>query len=215
MNIYYKYPRTPHLAFSSPTSDDKMLDNHNHFIGKRVIVSTKLDGESTTLYPDHIHARSIDSGYHPSRTFVKALHGSLAYKITDGYRICGESLQAKHSIYYKDLLTYFFVFGVYNEHNFCLSWEDTVEYTKNIGLQTVPVLYDGIWDEHNIRSCYTGKTIIGGIEVGEAEGFVVRAANSFAYEDHYYNVAKFVSNHFKPGNIHWSQTTYEPNGIKK
>lgn len=75
MSIYTKYPRTYHLPWSkSCTDDDKVLQNINHFIGKEVIVTEKLDGENTSCYKDHIHARSIDSNNHPSRNWLKIMH---------------------------------------------------------------------------------------------------------------------------------------------
>lgn len=41
-----KYPRTPHLPWSEGmTSDDKMLKTTNIFVGNRVIVTEKLDGD--------------------------------------------------------------------------------------------------------------------------------------------------------------------------
>ena len=54
------------------SSDDKILDNHDHFIGKNVVVTVKLDGESTSFYSDgYMHARSLDSAFHNSRSYVK------------------------------------------------------------------------------------------------------------------------------------------------
>ena len=59
---YYKYPRTPHLPWSpGKTNDDKVLKDTSHFLGKEIVMSLKMDGEATTLYNNHMHARSIDS----------------------------------------------------------------------------------------------------------------------------------------------------------
>ena len=82
MNAYFKYPRTFHFAWSEGLSDDdKMLPSSTIFSGKKVVVTEKLDGENTTLYSDHIHARSIDSKHHPSRNWVKVLHGNIKHEI--------------------------------------------------------------------------------------------------------------------------------------
>ena len=74
---YTKYPRTWHL----PDSPNRGADgDHAHadyspFAGREVVVTEKLDGENTTIYADgHCHARSVASGYHPTRTWVR---GSL------------------------------------------------------------------------------------------------------------------------------------------
>lgn len=70
-----KYPRTPHLPWSPGASvDDVRLEGLDGFEGEEVVVTEKLDGENTTLYRDGLHARSMDSAHHPSRTWVKALH---------------------------------------------------------------------------------------------------------------------------------------------
>lgn len=74
-----KYPRTAHLPWSpGATSDDIYQGNLSPFAGKQVVVTEKMDGENTTLYRDFVHARSIDSRFHPSRTWVKALQANQA-----------------------------------------------------------------------------------------------------------------------------------------
>ena len=70
--MYKKYPRTFHLPFSEGVqSDDKIMKDLSSLEGKEVIVTYKMDGENTTLYRDHMHARSIDSAFHESRSWVK------------------------------------------------------------------------------------------------------------------------------------------------
>ena len=111
---YYKYPRTPHLPWSQGASaDDSLLKDSKLFEGQEVVITEKMDGENTTMYPDHIHARSIDSRHHPSRTWVKSLHGSIAHLIPQGWRLCGENLYAQHSIAYEGLKSYFYLFSVF------------------------------------------------------------------------------------------------------
>ena len=56
-----KYPRTWHLPWSpGATADDRVLDSVSHFYGREIVVTTKMDGECTTMYSDFLHARSID-----------------------------------------------------------------------------------------------------------------------------------------------------------
>lgn len=70
---HVKYPKTPHLPWSEKcTDDDKKLKDIQHFIGKEVVASIKMDGENTTMYDDKIHARSLNSN-HPSQDWVKGL----------------------------------------------------------------------------------------------------------------------------------------------
>lgn len=70
-----KYPRTPHLPWSpGASSDDVLLIDSQMFSGKQIVISEKMDGENTTLYTDHLHARSLDSRHHPAKTWVKQWH---------------------------------------------------------------------------------------------------------------------------------------------
>jgi len=200
---YVKYPRTFHLPWSlGKTNDDKVLDNTDHFKGKRVIVTEKLDGENTTLYRDFCHARSIDSSDHPSRHWIKGLRASL--DIPEDIRICGENLFAKHSIAYNKLESYFYAFSVWLENNYCMSWDETVVYLRDkLGIKIVPILYDGIWDINKIKNCWSGISKCG----SEQEGYVVRLADGFYYNEFDKSVAKFVRKNHVKTNKHWMQET--------
>ncbi len=117
-----KYPRTPHLPWSSgATSDDVRIVDLAGFEGRRVVVTEKLDGENTSLYRDGMHARSIDSRHHPSRDWVKGLQARIGYEIPDGWRLCGENMYARHSVAYDDLESFFYLFSVWNGRDECLA----------------------------------------------------------------------------------------------
>lgn len=207
-----KYPRTYHLPWSEGrTSDDKVLKNVEFFAGKEVVVTEKLDGENTTMYADYLHARSLDAKSHPSRNWVKTLHASIAHHIPSGWRICGENMYAKHSVYYEALRSYFYLFGIWNEQDNCLSWDDTVEWAQLIGLETAPVLYRGIFDEKKIKNLYTKQSVFG----GEQEGYVIRLAESFTYDDFTVSVGKFVRANHVQTNKHWMKQTIVPNQLIK
>jgi hypothetical protein len=89
-------------------SDDKVIQSVERFVGKRVILTEKMDGENTTLYSDYLHARSLDSRHHPSRDWVKRFQSEIGHNIPDNWRICGENLFAKHSVSYDNLDSYLF-----------------------------------------------------------------------------------------------------------
>jgi len=108
---YVKYPRTYHLPWSPGlTDDDRMLPSVSVFEGQEIVVTRKMDDENTTMYPDYLHARSLEEEHHESRGWVKRLHAEICWNIPQGWRICGENLFALHSIRYDDLLSYFLVF---------------------------------------------------------------------------------------------------------
>lgn len=204
----YKYQRTLHLPWSeSIGSDDKILKDVYAFLGREVVVTEKMDGENTTMYSDHYHARSLDSAHHPSRDMVKAMWGNVRHDIPEGWRVCGENLYAKHSIYYDNLKSYFYVFSIWNADNVCLSWDETVEWCEILGLVHVPVLYRGtfnssihqLWDESKRDTM---------------EGYVVRSAKSFHYAAFANNVAKFVRPKHVQTDQHWMHTNITPNKLE-
>ena len=246
---YHKYPRTYHVPWSEGLQNDDRRVETLDFISSepRIIITEKLDGENSNLYRDHYHARSIDSKDHPSRHWLKKLHATICYDIPDGWRISGENMYALHSVYYTELPTYFLVFGFYDENNICLSWDQTVEFCKVLGLTTVPVLYDGPWDMDAITKCFTGKSrfkgwtpntdrfqdafageifecfraeISAGVPIEEIafetqEGYVVRTAREFNYNEHEKYTCKWVrKGHVQCSNF-WMNEIVIPNKLLK
>ena len=74
---------------------------------------------------------------------MRALAGRVAHALPDGWRICGENTYGRHSIAYDRLPSYFQLFAVYDEHDTCLSWDDTEAWAARLGVDLVPVLYRG------------------------------------------------------------------------
>lgn len=195
--LKFKYPKTFHLPESkTTTSDDKILKSMDHFIGKSIVITEKRDGENTTIAKDYYHARSIDSKDHISRRFVKRCWGEMRHNIPDKMRICGENLFATHSIPYNNLKSYFEVFSIWNETH-CLSWAETIEYCELLNLITVPVLYEGIYDENVIMF------LIDTLNVDTQEGFVVRLSDGFEYNDFSKSIAKYVRENHVVTDKHW------------
>lgn len=206
-----KYPRTYHLPWSmGQTKDDRQLTDCRMFEDRYVVVTTKLDGENTSMYCNACHARSLDSRNHPSRDYVKNLWSRIAHDIPKGWRICGENMFAVHSIRYSDLEDYFFGFSIWDEKNICLPWEDTIEWFEILGIKPVKVLYSGMFDEKAIRELWSDDMW------EHSEGYVVRNADSFTYGGFRQNVAKFV----RAGHVntvkHWMHgKAIEKNGLNK
>lgn len=205
----FKYPRTYHFSFSEgATSDDKVASSDSIFTNKKIVVTEKLDGENTGLSRELCHARSLDSKDHPSRHHIKTLWGQIRYEIPEGFKIFGENVFAKHSIHYRELGSYFYVFAILNEETF-LSWEDTKEWANLLGLEIVPELYSGIGSLENIKNCWTGISRLG----GEQEGYVVRSIESYPYNNFATNVLKFVRKNHVSTSSHWMQEKITPNII--
>ena len=202
----HKYPRTPHLPWSPGASpDDLLLDSLDCFSGREVVITEKLDGENTTLYPEGLHARSIDGRHHPSRDWVKSLHGSIRHLIPAGFRVCGENLYARHSIAYEELRSYFYVFSIWNQDNLCLRWDETLEWSELLGLEVVPTLLRGRWDEAATRAL--------ALDFLRQEGYVVRTTAAFAYDDFGRHVAKWVRTGHVQTDEHWMFSEVVPNRL--
>lgn len=209
MTTYKKYPRTPHLPWSPGASaDDVWTEPEAHFAGKQIIITEKMDGENTTLYADHLHARSIDSKHHPSRSWVKGLHQQIAHQIPEGWRICGENLFARHSIGYEALPSYFMVFSIWDEHDRCLSWDQTGEWCALLGLELVPTLFEGLWDRQLVHD-FDAR-----LNLDQQEGYVVRTREGFAYEDFSAHIAKWVRANHVQTDQHWMYQEVIPNGLE-
>lgn len=197
---YVKYGRTMHLPWSPGIhDDDKALKDCSHFEGRRVIVTKKMDGENTSMYQDHIHARSIDSRGGEDRAWVKQFWSKIAHDLPDGWRICGENMWAEHSIHYSDLDSYFLGFSMWDELNHCLSWDETLDWFGIYGITPVPLLYDGIFSEqvmHDLEKTLSWE---------RDEGYVVRLADSFPYSAFKTSVAKYVRKGHVQTTKHWRQ----------
>lgn len=210
----YKYPRTYHLPFSPGiTSDDKIISDMSEFEGKEIVITTKMDGENTSIYMDgYVHARSLDSSNHVSRSWVKNYAAIISPQIYDFYkdermRVCGENMFAKHSIHYKNLKSYFYMFNVWLGE-MCSSWGFTEIVANEFNISIVPVLYKGPYDELAIKSVIPMLT-------ENDEGFVVRVTDTIKISEWSKKVAKYVrSNHIQTDQ-HWMNSKIIKNKLGK
>lgn len=208
MEQLYKYNRTYHLPHSEgKTSDDKTITDLSGFIGKEVVFSEKMDGENTSMYTNHYHARSLDSNNHPSRNYVKGIWGRIRYDIPEGWRVCGENLYAKHSIYYDNLRDYFMCFNIWNAENMCLNIDETLEWCDLLDIVHVPILYRGVFDMDFLMNFH--KTL----DTTKQEGFVMRLADSFHYDDFSKSVCKWVRKGHVQTDKHWTSEKIIPNKL--
>jgi predicted kinase len=196
------YPRTPHLPWSPGASaDDVRVADLSGFLGREVVVTEKLDGENTTLYHDGLHARSLDSAHHPSRAWVKSLQSVLS--IPSGMRVCGENMYARHSLSYEDLSSWFYAFSVWDGDR-CLGWDDTVAFTRRLGVPVPKILWRGVFDERALRALR--------LDLARQEGFVVRTVAGFDRADFAARVAKWVRRGHVQTDTHWMQAPVVVNG---
>lgn len=208
-----KYPRTYHLPWSpGMNKDDRQMPDASIFIEKDVVITEKMDGENTTWYTDYVHARSINSGSHPSRNKMKDLWAQTGWNIPQGWRVCGENLYAKHSIHYVNLESYFYMFSIWDEKNMCLSWDETEEWSELLDIPLVPVLFRG---KYSLDYIETLNQLMES-SAGKREGYIIRLSDEFHYSQFRNSVGKYVrSDHVQKNHGHWSQRKITPNELRK
>lgn len=212
---YYKYPRTFHLPYSPKRgSDDKVLIDDSDFEGKHVVVMEKMDGENTTIYANHLHARSLDSTKDESHRWLERFRNFITPQLNqlssfdNNWRICGENLFYKHTVFYQDLESVFLGYSIWLEDksenegkNESLSWQATLSIFDKIGISYPTLIYEGIYDKKAILEYFEEYKVKKNRQV---EGFVIRLKDSFLYEDFSKSVAKYVCDDFEiTSSKHW------------
>jgi hypothetical protein len=203
-----KYPRTFHLPDSPGACSDDKVQLDLSWLDGELVVTEKLDGGNLTFTRDAMYARSPDSGTQPWDRPAKALWAMTAYRIPDGWRVCGESMWARRSIAYTDLPGVFVVFGIWDETDTLLGWDDTVEWAVRLELPTVPVLYRG-GSLTEARAAWSAQR-----DAASSEGFVVRAAGRIAAADFPLKVLKWVRQDHVRTTAAWRERDdFEVNGF--
>ena len=181
-----KYPRTFHLPDSPGATADDRVQQDLSWLDGELVVTEKLDGGNLTFTRDAMYARSLDSGTNPWDRPAKALWAMTSYRIPDDWRVCGESMWARRSIAYHDLPGVFVVFGIWDETNTLLGWDDTVDWAQRLELPVVPVLYRG-GSLSEARTAWAAQR-----NAESSEGFVVRSAGRIAAADLPYKLLCWV-----------------------
>ncbi len=223
MSIRIKFPRTVHFSWSdSIHDDDKSIQSTEHLMGMEVVVTEKLDGESTSMYKDYMHARSIDSAHNFTRDYAKTLQATLSQDIPDGWIFSFENVAYCHSIFYDNLEGFCYLLKIWKDDGFCLSYDEQCQWADILDLPQPKVFYRGVFDEKKIKS------IKNDLDLNKIEGFVVSNTHSFHRDEYQKNVAKFVrKNHVQSNHVtdhlvqkevkeveHWLKNTY-PNQLSQ
>ncbi|QDI76535.1 MULTISPECIES: RNA ligase family protein [Leisingera] len=203
-----KYGRTFHLPQSpGATSDDKILQDTSALLAEaEVVITEKMDGENTTIYPGGCHPRSPDARYHPSRDWIKAFAAGISPALTNGERIVGEYLFARHAIAYPALPSYFLGFA-WIVDGVIQPWEETLARFGELGIVSVPVLYRGPPSESVLQAT------ISALDLAAQEGFVIRTAREFAEAEMQTLLAKYVRADHVQTEVHWMNAEIVKNGL--
>lgn len=200
-----KYGRTYHFPFSEgATNDDKIQKNWHRILDNDIVMTEKLDGENTCLKTSGIYARSHAA---PTKNPWSVNMLPIWNRIKDSLgdlNIFGENLYGVHSIEYKNLKDFFYVFAI-RENDKWLSWEEVKFYAEALDLLVVPEIKIGKFTEKLIKKEIAENLLLGSRLNGECEGFVFRNINSFSVTDFSTNVLKYVrKNHIKTDE-HWTK----------
>ncbi len=193
-----KYPKTYHLEWSKGTNDDdKVQYDLSGIIGCPIIITEKLDGSNACITKGGIYGRShAEYSRNPWDREMWNIHNKIGDSLHDGLQIFGENMEGIHSIEYKNLKSYFYIFGI-REYDRWLSWEEVEEYSYLLDLPVVPILYKGITDSVTELKKLTESFMQNDSKLGgELEGLVVRKQGDFYDTDFETSVLKMVrSNH--------------------
>jgi len=190
-----KYPRTFHLPTSKTLSaDDKRVAPETlEYLqsGIELISTEKLDGSNFNLTRNRAFARSVDGTNHPWDAYARRIWTRIRWDLPENIRLSGESLQGRRSVDYDDLPSPFMLFAVWEDDRL-LSWDEMTEWAELLNLHTVPLLYRGT--DFNEATAAWEKNH----DEDTSEGFVIRDAGSFHYDDFQTHVAKWVrENHVR------------------
>lgn len=138
-----KYGRTLHARISlGSTSDDRFIPEGyvRTFANKgRHILTEKLDGQNDCFKKSGLYARShTEPSTHPwDKPLVERWK-----KIKDSLgtlEVFGENMYAVHSIEYRKLDSFFYVFAV-RDGDYWLSWDEVCFYAAMLDFPTVPTI---------------------------------------------------------------------------
>ncbi len=216
-----KFPRILHLPFSPGCrGDESKLSSLDHLLGRKLVMSEKLDGSNLCMTTENVFARSHSGPpSHPSFDLAKALHAKTAHLIPSYLSIFGEWCAAVHSIRYdKGLLKYFNVFAIRDEGlGVWLSWDRTIEWAKKLEFGWAPEGPGGRLmpdTSAQIEEWVCSKSTQPSRYGKEREGVVIRPLESFGTDAFSDVVAKWVrKDHVQTD--HWSKIDYEKQPLMK
>ena len=206
-----KYPRTRYWPGSpSVESDHRIINDPTKFIGVDLVITEKLDGGNVLLHSGDVYARSTSMGTANSHPWFAMVRKHHAWKLAtvDDVLLYGEDLFGVHSIKYDAMYEEdtFRVFATTDIEQRFSSFNDTVMLAVKLGIQIVPVLYEGQFKtllslQDFLEKVHKEESALG----GEREGVVIRLAGSFSAEEFQESVCKSVRKNHVQTDEHWTR----------
>jgi len=214
-----KYGRTYHFPFSpGTTSDDRV--NHRYWENiqriETLVHTEKLDGENNCLNQFGVFARSHAAPTTSPWTAQLRERWELLKNDLGNIELFGENLYAVHSIEYKRIESYYYIFAVRCLDKW-LSWEEVKFYAGLFDFPTVPELKvqkvntltpESLKD--NILRWATEPSVFGSADTlleenCTREGVVTRNIEEYPVTDFSYNVFKYVRKGHVKTTEHWTR----------
>ncbi len=214
-----KYGRSLHAQISlGTTSDDRFMPNGyvKAFADMdNLIMTEKLDGQNNCFNKRGVFARShVGITAHPWDKPMRERWELIKNDLGD-IEIFGENMYGVHSIAYKNLESYYYVFAV-REGNRWYSWEEVKDYAALLDFPTVPeipiktTLKDfyrddvsenkllEMWLTENLGMTWEQSVdtpgLLGGYDpvtgLHASEGFVIRNSDGYVKDDGVISVAE-------------------------
>jgi len=214
-----KYGRTYHFPFSPGTTSDDRI-NHTYWEDIKKIESLvhteKLDGENNCLNQFGVFARSHATPTTSPWTKQIRERWELIKRDLGNIELFGENLFAVHSIEYKQIESYYFIFAVRCLDKW-LSWDEVKFYAAMFDFPVVPEISIqpvlGITEvqlKNQIINWANEPGVFGTLdtytkEECTREGVVSRNTGEFNLDEFKHNVFKYVrKGHVKTGE-HWTR----------
>ena len=202
-----KYNRSMHLPCSpGTTSDDRIAKSVKTLIGKRVVITEKLDGSNTCFIKQGVYGRShVDFTTNPCDVKARELHSVLKHSISENLYLFGEGMEAIHSIEYENLTSIFYLFGA-RYKGVWVSWDEIEDYAFLLDIPTVPVLFKGVFDAEEelnkkVLELVSQPSALG----GEREGIVIRLYDEFYDSEFPNSLMKWVRKGHIKTDEHWTR----------
>jgi len=212
-----KYPRTMHFPFSpGTTSDDRIVKDYSFLENRPIVITEKLDGQNNAITNSAVYARSHAApSVLPWDREIQVIQNNIKHQLDDDIFLFGENMYAIHSIEYKRLRSYYYLFAV-RQNETWLSWDDVELYAELLNLPTVPVLFKGetndlkslvleLINQPSVLDGYdtiTGETIKEGVVVRVAESFI----EDFDKQNYCFNhLLKYVRKGHVKTDEHWTR----------
>lgn len=209
MNHPPKYPSTPHWPWSEKVHrNDSYHINPEHFVGKEVVITEKIDGGNTCLWDGQAYARSTSTPSAAGWFAMVKKHHAWKTAGEKTFFFYGEDIYGVHSIEYDAIPEdeTFRVFAVRGYDDYFLNWDAVVGLSDKYNLPVAPVSFRGTFSSvDDVTAWFKQNRPLPSFMGPEREGFVMRVVEHFPADQFATNVCKYVRKDHVQTDEHWTR----------